>query len=99
MPQFDEGAADRFTAAVQDASAQVRDDAVGDGETVIQLDQVVVLVQGNVPGQRIVGSLGNGGGDGQRLGEKPGKGEPGGDGGHAANKAASIHRDVKGVNR
>jgi hypothetical protein len=57
VPKLDERAANRRAAGSEDASAQIRDRSRRSGQTVVELDEVVVLVERDVVRERIVRSL------------------------------------------
>ena len=77
MPKFDECATNRIPAAVEDTSADVTDNARRDRQVVIELDQVVVFIERNVAGQRVIGPLGHHRRRRERFGQITGQSESG----------------------
>ncbi len=78
MPELDESAPDGISTAVQHAAADIGDDAACGGEAIVEKDEVVVLVEGDILGERVVGALGDLRGEGKGFSKVSRKGEPGG---------------------
>src|SRR5438477_2429480 len=57
VPQFDQRPANRSAAAGEDAAVNVGYDARRDAGVVIELDKVIVLIERDVRGQRIIRPL------------------------------------------
>ena len=56
VPEFDQGAAHRIAAGVEHMPVEVGDNAIACGETVVEINQIV-LVQRDGAGERIIGAL------------------------------------------
>ena len=95
VPKFDQRAAHGIPGAVQDAPADVGDNARRDGQVVIQLDQVIVFIKRNVVSQRVVGPLGHDRRCRECFGEISGQSEPGRGECQAFEKAATIDRNIE----
>src|SRR5712692_7431399 len=57
VPELDQRPANRIAAAVEHAPAEISDNARGDGQVIIQLHEVIVLVERDIVGQRVIGPL------------------------------------------
>ena len=95
MPKFNERAAHRIPSAVEDAPAEVSDNACRDGEVVIELNQGIVFIERDVIRQRIIRPLRHDGRNGERLGQIAGQRESRRDQRHALEKAAPVDGDVE----
>ena len=66
---FDERAANWSPAAGEDTTAEVSDNACRDGEIVVELDEIVIFIERDIVGQRIVRPLRDDGRQRERLGQ------------------------------
>jgi len=69
VPKFNKRATNRVSTAVEDTSADVTDNARRERQVVIELDKVVIFVERNVAGQRVIRPLRHGRRGRERLGK------------------------------
>src|SRR5262249_13121387 len=95
MPDFDESAFDGIAAAIENAPGKVGDFATGAGEAVVQVNEVVIFIQRDVVGERIVRALGQLRRKRESLRKIGGQGKTGGVGGNGFQELAAFQGDVK----
>jgi len=89
LPELDERVADRLALAVEHAAADESDDALGWGEMIVDDDEIVVFIEGDVFGHRVEWPLGLARSEGQRLGEQTAHGIEPAPGGELAQEMAA----------
>src|SRR6266545_3803173 len=95
VPQFDQRASYRIAAAVEDASGDVGYDTRRNRQVVVELDQIVVFIEGDVVGLGVVRALSYDGRRRERLGQVTRKGESSRGNGHAFEEAAAVDGNVE----
>ena len=97
MPQLDESILHRSAIGVENASRDIRYDACCSSQVVVQLNQVIVLIKGNVISERVEGTWGGQRRGGKCLRDVSGHGESSGNCGHAFKEAPPVNWNVKPV--